>query len=109
MPEPLRRVIVPPTEFASPEIGVYFAEFESQTERLTADTRGATVEELAWQSAPGMNTIGMLLAHIAIVEVWWMSILMSQEFEPERVLGIGAADDGIPMPDDAAAPPAALA
>ena len=30
---------------------------------------GVTTEDLAWQYAPGFNTVGMLLAHIALAEV----------------------------------------
>ena len=33
---------------------------------LIADTRGLTPEALGWQPAPGMNTIGMLLAHCLV-------------------------------------------
>ena len=48
------------------------AQMDDQSRRLTEHTRGATADELAWQPAPGLQTIGMLLAHIAVVEVYWM-------------------------------------
>ena len=108
MSEPIRRLIVSPPDFKSQEVGVYFAQMENQTERLTTDSRGATVEELAWQPAPGMNTIGMLLGHIAEVEVWWMSILTGEPYDCDRVLGVPADSDGMPLAADAL-PPANLA
>ena len=68
-----------------------------------------------WQPAPGRNSIGMLLAHHAIVEVWWLDVGARGELpRPEaeaRVrarLGLGLDDDGMPAPPDGGHP-AALA
>ncbi len=49
--------------------------------------------------APGLNTIGMLLAHIAIAEVYWTQVgpLGMATFESESVIGIGGDDDGMPL------------
>jgi uncharacterized damage-inducible protein DinB len=102
------RVIEAPAGFASEAIGLFVAQMDDQSRRLTEHTRGATADELAWQPAPGLNTIGMLLAHIAVVEVYWMSILTRAPNDCPRVLGIGFDDDGIPMPAGGA-PPAVLA
>ena len=79
---------------------------DDQSRRLTEDTRDLTPAELAWQPAPGMNTIGMLLAHIAIVEVYWLNTAMESgtPFPCHEVLGIGEDDDGLPLPADAAPP-----
>jgi uncharacterized damage-inducible protein DinB len=56
-----------------------------------------------------MNTIGMLLAHIAIVEVFWLQVAMERATDAalEQVLGIGGDDDGMPMPPTSS-PPKAL-
>src|SRR5262249_45340098 len=47
-----------------------------------------------------MNTIGMLLAHLAIVEAFWVSIA-ERAPEPDallrKTLGIGSDDDGMPL------------
>jgi uncharacterized damage-inducible protein DinB len=102
------RVIEAPPGFASEAIALFVAQMDDQSHRLTEHTRGATVDELSWQPAPGLNTIGMLLAHIAVVEVYWMSILTRTPNDCPRVLGIGFDDDGIPMPEGGA-PPAVLA
>ena len=52
-----------------------------------------------------MNTIGMLLAHLAVVEVWWIKVAPAGiPWEPEgkkviqKVCGI--EDDGLPIPPD---------
>ena len=59
--------------------------------------------DLEWQPTPGRNSIGMLVAHIAISEVWWLDVAargMPPGPEAEahvRVrLGIGTDDDGMP-------------
>jgi uncharacterized damage-inducible protein DinB len=100
----------PPPGFRSREVALFVAQLDDLSRNLAADTSGLTPEALAWQSTPGMNTIGMLLAHIAIVEVFWVQIgpLAMKEPAIEPVLGIGMDDDGIPLPDDGL-PPASLA
>jgi uncharacterized damage-inducible protein DinB len=98
-------LLIPPSGYRSSEAGLFVAQLDDQSARLVADTRGLTPEALAWQPAPGMNTIGMLLAHIAIVEVFWIQVgplgLTSQE--TESVLGINIDDDGMPLPEGAPA------
>src|SRR6185503_20047743 len=48
---------------------------------------------------------GMLLAHIAIVEVYWIQLgPMARAFECREVLGIGEDDDGLPIPAGGAPP-----
>jgi uncharacterized damage-inducible protein DinB len=92
-------------------VGLFVAQLDDLSRRLTEDTRGLTPEALGWQAAPGMNTIGMLLAHIAIVEVFWVQVgpRALRTYETESVLGIALADgDGMPLPEGAP-PPASLA
>jgi len=100
--------ILPLADYASAEVSLYVAQLEDLTRRLREDVADATAAELEWQPAPGANTIGMLLAHIAITEVYWTSTLLERAFLCERVLGIGADDDGMPLPEGAT-PPAQLA
>jgi hypothetical protein len=85
------------------------SQLDDLTTRLTADLEGATPEELSWQPAPGMNSIGMLLEHIAIVEVFWTQVgpLGLTEYATDDILGIDSDHDGIPLPAGAS-PPAAL-
>jgi len=102
-------VLEPLPGYRSIEAGLFVAQLDELTGRLLAHVDGATPEELAWQPAPGTNTIGMLLAHIAIVEVFWIQIALGRtEFATEDSLGINIDDDGMPIADGAL-PPANLA
>ncbi len=108
MNAPRQRILVPVAGIPSPEIGLFLAQMDDQSRRLTEDTRGATIAELAWQPQPGMNTIGMLLAHNAIVELFWISHAAMIPCDAPGVLGVGEDDDGMPIAEDGL-PPATLA
>lgn len=88
----------PPKGFRSRETASFVAQLDDLSGRLREDTRGLTRAELEWQPAPGMNTIGMLLAHNAIVEVFWIQLAVERraQFDVRGVLGIGDDDDGMP-------------
>jgi uncharacterized damage-inducible protein DinB len=105
MSDLLRDLPIPPG-YRSREVSLFVAQMEDQSRRLRARTRDLTSEELAWQSQPGMNTIGMLLAHIAIVEAYWMQTgpLGRTSFDALGVLGINEDDDGMPLADNAGPP-----
>jgi uncharacterized damage-inducible protein DinB len=97
-----------PSGYRSQEVASFIAQLDDQTRRLTEDTRGLSIEDLEWQPAPGMNTIGMLLAHNAIVEVFWCGVVF-EGFERDQVpihdvLGIGSDDDGMPLKEGGAPP-----
>ena len=112
MPTLEREVLVMPPGFKSREACSFIAQLDDQSARLTIDTRHLDPAALEWQPAPGMNTIGMLLAHIAIVEVFWtrigpLGITSLEAYQLEEALGIDMDHDGMPL-DDGAAPPANL-
>jgi uncharacterized damage-inducible protein DinB len=84
-------------------VATFAAGLDDQLARLVREVEGLSVEALQWRSAPGMNAIGMLLAHLALVEVWWIvlapgGVRTFGETDPHfrRLLGIGSDDDGIP-------------
>ena len=106
----IRSILEPAPGYASREIASFFSQMDDQLKRLTDSTRDLTPEELEWQPRPGTNTIGMLLAHLAIVDVFWTAIVLKREenFRSEPVLGIGMDDDGMPIPEEGL-PPATLA
>ncbi len=109
MPTRIQRILEPVAGLASPLAGLFLWQLDDQTRRLTEDTRGATAAELTWQSASGMNTIGMLLAHIGAVEIGWINgTVLGRPRGEGWMLPIAWIDVGIPLPPDAA-PPAALA
>jgi len=110
MPTVEREVLYVPAGYASAVAASTMAQLDDQSERLIKDLAGITAAELEWQPGPGQNTIGMLLAHNAIVEVLWSQAGVAGEpIDTEPVLGLDAREgDGMPMEPDAA-PPAHLA
>jgi uncharacterized damage-inducible protein DinB len=109
MPEIVHSLLKPAEGFRSREAASFFAQLEDQARILRESLAGITPRELEWQPERGMNTIGMLLAHNAIVDVFWtqLAILGLKEGESETILGIGMDDDGMPLAPDAE-PPANL-
>jgi uncharacterized damage-inducible protein DinB len=99
-----------PEGFRSREIGRFLWQMDEQRRRLLEDTRGLTPEDLEWQCAPGMNTIGMLLAHIAYAETHLAQVgLLSEPTGHARdVIGIGVEEEGMPLAPGAG-PSSALA
>lgn len=103
--------VPPPPGFRSREAALFLGQMDDQSRRLAEDTRGMSADELAWQPLPGMNSIGMLLAHIAVVEVSWTRIVLEDRplpVEVRDVLGVDRDDTGMALPPDGH-PPAALA
>ena len=89
-----------------PEVALFLAQLDDLTQLLWRDLRRVTPAELAWQPGPGQNSIGMLLAHIPIVEVHW-TLVAIEDWSAENVrrrLGIALEDDGIPLARNAEAP-----
>ncbi len=91
------------------KIGLLAAQLDDQLKLLKGDIKAMTVEQLEWQMRPGMNTVGMLLAHLALVEVWWLAVAANEiPWEPKGkkiVLGVcGFEDDGLPLAADGTHP-----
>ena len=111
MTNPRRYAIEPPAGFRSREAALFVAQLDEQSRRLIDDTRALAPAELEWQPAPGLNTIGMLLAHIAYWEVFWTRMVLEERplpLEVRDVLGLDRGDIGTPLPPDGH-PPAGLA
>ncbi len=102
--------IVPGEGFASHEVAVKLAELAAVHELVRDAVRGLEPGELERQPAPGRNTIGMLLAHIAVAETHLGQVGLRGETNGhvQDVLGIREEDDGLPMAASGT-PPAALA
>jgi uncharacterized damage-inducible protein DinB len=88
-------------------IALFVAQLDDQTRRLLKSVEGLTVADLEWQPRPGRNTVGMLLEHVAQTEVFWMSVaagaasdMASADRATRDVLGLGLADDGMPLAPD---------
>lgn len=107
MTSPNHYAIEPPAGFRSREAALFVAQLDDQSRRLTADTLALTPAALEWQPAPGHNTMGMLLAHIAYWEVFWTRMVLEDRpmpFEVRDVLGIDRGDIGTPLAADGRAP-----
>lgn len=87
-------------------VATFAAQLDAQLEKLKKAVDGLTLEQLEWQSQPGMNTIGMLLAHIAVAETFWINVAPQEiQFDGEgnkiikSIIGIEGDDDGLPLPE----------
>lgn len=97
--------IPPASGFKSLEAARFFAQMEEMSGRLHDAIADIKPEELEWQPALGMNTIGMLLAHLAACEVGWA--MRAFEGAPiddidafiAKVEAAGQPDDGMGAPD----------
>jgi len=92
-------------------IGSFIAQLDDQSTHLKKSLGMPSIAELEWQLDKGMNSIGMLLAHNAIVEAFWINVAplgIGQGSESEKrikgITGIGGNDDGIPLPPDGTHP-----
>jgi len=107
-----RKLTVPEGyEFAAnPRVASFAAQLDDQLALLRKKVEGLSVEQLEWQLRPGMNTVGMLLAHLAVVDLWWLRIAPTETPEADgdrlmqEVIGILADDDGLPAKPDARHP-----
>lgn len=92
-------------------VGLFAAQLDNQLQRLKKDLNGLTTEHLEWQLRPGMNSIGMLLAHFAVVDLFWINVATREmPLEPDgddftkQIIGIKMDDDGLPLKEDGTHP-----
>jgi len=106
MSEIVQSLLRPAEGFRSPEAASFYAQLEDQARILRESVQGMTPQELEWQPERGMNTIGMLLAHNAIVDVFWtqLAILGITETDSLSAIGISMDDDGMPLAAEAEGP-----
>ena len=96
----IRRVesrIVPAPGFRSTEVGVKVAELAAVHELIREAVAGLSPAQLGQQVATGRNTAGMILAHVAMVEVHLAQVGLVGETDGHvhDVLGLGPDDDGM--------------
>ncbi len=56
-------------------VGLMATSFDDQSRRLRETVAGLEVVHLEWQERPGRNTSGMLMAHLAAVEIGWFHVV----------------------------------
>ncbi|HYQ96134.1 MAG TPA: DinB family protein [Candidatus Eisenbacteria bacterium] len=106
MADVVQSLLRPAEGFRSREAASFYAQLEDQARILRESVQGMTPRELEWQPERGMNTIGMLLAHNAIVDVFWtqLAILGIKDTDSLPAIGISMDDDGMPLAPDAEGP-----
>ncbi len=106
MPKGYRDILTAPGGYRSKEAALFLAQMDELSQRMARDVSDIQPAELQWQPARGMNTIGMLLAHIALVEAWWIhfGVLGQEDYQTDPVLGLEANADGIPLEPGGSAP-----
>jgi len=106
MSEVVQSLLRPAEGFRSREAASFYAQLEDQARILRESVQGITPPELEWQPERGMNTVGMLLAHNAIVDVFWtqLAILGITDTDSLQAIGISMDDDGMPLAPDAEGP-----
>jgi uncharacterized damage-inducible protein DinB len=104
----VRTVFEMPAGYASPTAAWTLWALDDLTRRIVHDTRALTPEALEWQPAPGTNTIGMLLAHIAVAETHLVAVGLERrpDSDVRAVIGISMDDEGMPLAPGAAPAPA---
>ena len=109
----IRKLDIPAGYHANTQrmVGLFAAQLDNQLTRLKKDLDGFTTAQLEWQPHPGMNTIGMLLAHLAVVDVFWIIVATREiPLEPDgdeltrEIIGIKMDDDGLPLKEDSTHP-----
>jgi uncharacterized damage-inducible protein DinB len=95
-------------------VALFAAQLDDQLRRLKETVAELGTAHLEWQPHPGVNTVGMLLAHIAVAEVYWINVAPAGiPLEPDgdnlilKTIGIRMDDDGLPLKPDGR-PPAPL-
>lgn len=86
------------------QVASFVAQLDDQLKLLREAVAGLEVRHLEWQPHPGVNTIGMLLAHLAVVETFWFNVGAAEmPLEPDgdnlilTTIGIRMDDDGLPL------------
>ena len=63
-------------------VGMMAAIFDDQSRRLQGTLAGLEVEHFEWQERPGRNTIGMLVAHLAVGEFGAFQVVVQPGLTP---------------------------
>jgi len=85
-------------------VASFASQLDDQLRRLKEAVAELSTTHFEWQPHPGVNTVGMLLAHIAVAEAFWINVAPAGiPLEPDgdnlilRIIGIRMDDDGLPL------------
>jgi len=101
---------VPAEGFRSPTVALKVAEVVEVHDQFRRAIAGLPAAAFAWQPAPRTNTLGMLVAHVALAEVNLTQVVLLAEPRGHTadVLGLTTDDDGMPIEQYGGEPPRAL-
>jgi len=104
----IETLLATPPGFRSEAAARFVWQLDEQRRLLLADTRGLTPADLEWQPRPGMNTRGMLLAHIAFAEANLAEVGLFGKAvgRPQDVIGLTEEEEGMPLVPGAPPAPA---
>lgn len=110
MTRTIETLLGPLPGFRSAAVSRFVWQLNAQRTSLLAGVEGLLPAELDWQPHPGMNTIGMLLAHIAYAESHLAQVGLEGRAtsDTKSVIGITEDDEGLPLAPGAAPSPALL-
>jgi len=101
-------LLAAPEGYRSAEVARFVWQLDEQRRALLAGLGDLADGDLDWQAAPGMNTIGMLLAHVAYAEAHLVQIGIEglPASDTRAVIGISEEDEGMPLAPGAPPAPA---
>jgi uncharacterized damage-inducible protein DinB len=104
----LQTLLEAPPGYRSETVARFVWQLDEQRRALIDDTRDLTPADLGWQPAPGMNTIGMLLAHIAYAENHLTQVGLEGKAtsDTKAAIGITEEEEGLPLAPGAPPSPA---
>lgn len=108
MPDTIQTLLEAPSGFRSETVARFLWQMDEQRRALIAGTRDLTPAALAWQPGPGMNSIGMLLAHIAYAESHLTQIGLEGKptSDTRAAIGLSVEEEGMPLAEGAPPSPA---
>jgi len=101
-----RKLVIPKQYDVSSQrlVGMFAAQLDDQLRYVNEAVAGLDTKHLEWQPHAGVNTAGMLLAHLAVSEAFWINVAVAEiPLEPDgdnlimKTIGIRMDDDGLPL------------
>jgi uncharacterized damage-inducible protein DinB len=108
MPEVIETLLGAAKGYRSEYVARIAWQMDEQRKLVLDAVKGMTPADLEWQPAPGMNTIGMILAHIAVAENHMVAIGIEGHAASDtaREIGLTAEEEGMPLAPGAPPSPA---
>lgn len=87
-------IIAATTPNLDPQIGILLAMMDDGTREWQEELGDVSEDQIVWQCAPNLHSIGALLLHIAEVEGWWIqTVCAGKPFELAELAAAGIEID----------------